>query len=128
MFFRWAQVTEELRQALWELEEEKEKRRQIEEDMILRIQEQDDLKSELGALLEEKEKQNAVTLLANTPAGEGDVWKEEQLNMKEMALPSDHKEGALMIVSVQEAGEASESVKDGLDLSNVGQIQTLQVY
>lgn len=95
--------------------------------MILRIQEQDDLKSELGALIEEKEKQNAATLLANTPAGEGDVRTEEQLNMKETALPSDHKEGAL-IVSVQEAGEASESAKDGLDLINAGQIQTLQVH
>lgn len=110
-FFRWAQATEELRQALWELEEEKEKRRCIEEDMSLRILEQDDLKSKFGASFETKEK-------AYTPP-------EEQHNLKETALSSDQEETKLLIVTVP---EASESAKDNLDLSSVGQIQTLQVY
>lgn len=113
-FFRWAQATEELRQALLELEEEKEKRRCIEEDMSLRILEQDDLKSNFGAFFEKMEKAYAPP--------------EEQHNLKETALSSDQEETKLLIVTVPEATEASESAKDNLDLSSVGQIQTVQVY
>lgn len=79
--------------------------------MSLRIQEQDDLKNKLSAFIEEKEK-----------AKEGDGLIEEQHNMKETALSSDQEESK--IVSVP---EALESVKNSLDLSSVGQIQTLQV-
>lgn len=124
-FFRWAQVTEELRQALWELEEEKEKRRCLEEDMSLRIQEQDDLKNKFSAFIEEKEK--AATLFATTytTAEEGDELIKEQHNMKETALSSDQKERKLPIVPVP---EASESSKDSLDLSSVGHMETLQVH
>lgn len=64
--FRWAQVTEELRQALWELEEEKEKRRHVEEEMNLKAHEQDNLKNKLSALMEEREKENAVMLMGKT--------------------------------------------------------------
>lgn len=52
---RWAQVTEELREALLELEEEKEKRIHIEEEIQLKSHEQDELKNKLCALLEDKE-------------------------------------------------------------------------
>lgn len=117
-FFRWAQVTDELRQTLWELQEEKENRRHVEED----------LKNKLHALIEEKE--NAAILSASTyTLAEGeDELTEEQHNTKEMALPSDQMKSKLLIASVQEAAEASASAKDGLDHSNVSQTQALQVY
>lgn len=88
--------------------------------MSLRIQEQD----ELDAFIEEKEK--AAILFATTyaPAEAGDGLIEEQHNMKETALSSDQEESKLLIVSVS---EASGSAKDSLNLSSVGQIQTLQV-
>lgn len=123
-FFRWAQVSEELRQALWELEEEKEKRRCIEEDMSLRIQEQDDLKNEVSAFIEEKEKISILFATTYTPGEEGDGLIKEQRNMKERALSSDQEASKLLIVSVP---EASQSARDSLDLSTVGQIPTLQV-
>lgn len=82
--------------------------------MSLRILEQDDLKSKFGAFFEKKEK-------AYTPPA-------ERHNLKETALSSDQEETKLLIVTVPEATEASESAKDNLDLSSVGQIQTLQVY
>lgn len=95
--------------------------------MILRIHEQDDLKNKLHALIEEKE--DAVILSAPTsPLAEGrDELIEEQNNVKEMALPSDQMRSKLLIVSVQEAAEASATAKDGLDHSNVSQTQALQV-
>lgn len=127
IFFRWAQTTEELRQALWELEEEKEKRRCLEEDMSLRILEQVDLNSKLSAFIEEKEKAAIRFATAYTPAEERDGLIEEQHNLKEAALSSDQEETKLLIVTVPEAAEASESAKDDLDLSSVGQIKTLQV-
>lgn len=61
--FRWAQVTDELKEALWELEAEKEKRRHVEEQMNTRAQEQDNLKNKLSALMEEREKATDVMLL-----------------------------------------------------------------
>lgn len=94
--------------------------------MILRIHEQDDLKNKLHALIEEKE--NAAILSASTLAEGEDELIEEQHNTKEMALPSDQMRSKLLIVSVQEAAEASASAKDGLDHSNVSQTQALQVY
>lgn len=48
-------MTEELREALLELEEEKEKRIHIEEEIQLKSHEQDELKNKLCALLEDKE-------------------------------------------------------------------------
>lgn len=56
--FRWAQVTDELKEALWELEAEKEKRRRVEEELNTRAQEQDSLKNKLSALMEEKQLHN----------------------------------------------------------------------
>lgn len=94
--------------------------------MSLRIQEQDDLKNKLSAFIEEKEKAAILFATTHTPAEERDGLIEEQHNMKETAL-SDQEESKLLIVSVPEVAEASESAKDSLDLSSVGQIQTLQV-
>lgn len=125
-FCRWAQVTEELRQALWELEE-KEKRRCFEEDTRLRIQEQEDLKNKLGAFTEEKEKAEMLFATTFTPAEEGDGLVEEQHDKKGTALTNGQKENKLLILSVPEAAEASESAEDGFHLSGVGQIQALQV-
>lgn len=97
--------------------------------MILRIHEQDDLKNKLGALIEEKEKENAAILTPTcTLAKEGDELMEEQHNMKEMELASDQIKSNLLIVSVQGAVEASASAEDCLDHSNVSQMQALQVY
>lgn len=61
--FRWAQVSDELKEAHWELEAEKEKRRRVEEQMNTRAEEQDNLKHKLSALLEEREKATEVMLL-----------------------------------------------------------------
>ncbi|XP_032355881.1 pericentrin isoform X2 [Etheostoma spectabile] len=60
---RWAQVTEELQQTLWELEEEKEKRRHVEEEMNFRVHDQDNLKNKLSALMEERENDNQLQTL-----------------------------------------------------------------
>lgn len=97
--------------------------------MILRIHEQDDLKNKLGALIEEKEKENAPILAPTyTLAKEGDELMEGQHNMKEIELASDQMESKLLIASVQEAAEASASAEDCLDHSNVSQMQALQVH
>lgn len=96
--------------------------------MSLRIQEQDDLKNKLSAFIEEEEKAAILFATTYTMAEEGDGLIIEQHNMKETALSSDQEESKLLIVSVPEAAEASESAKDSLDLSSVGQMQTLQVY
>lgn len=61
--FRWAQVSDELKEANWELEAEKEKRRRVEEQINTRAEEQDNLKNKLSALLEEREKATEVMLL-----------------------------------------------------------------
>lgn len=127
-FFRWAQVTEELRQALWELEEEKEKRRRIEEKMSLRIQEHDDRKNKPSAFIEENGEAAILSATTCTPTEEGDGLIEELHNMKETALSSDQEESKLLIVSVPEAAKASDPAKNSLDLNSVGQIKTLQVY
>lgn len=132
--FRWAQVTEELRQALWELEEEKEKRRHVEEEMNLKAHEQDNLKNKLSALMEEREKENAVMLMgkeapetcllypAYSPAKEGD-----KLVGEEAALPFE-KQHELLVVSLQEMKQASKSAKQSPELRDDNQLQTLQVY
>ncbi|XP_041827485.1 pericentrin isoform X2 [Melanotaenia boesemani] len=63
---RWAQVTEDLRQALWELEEEKDKRKLIEEEIKLKSHERVDFKNKVGALWEERVKENAKETESNT--------------------------------------------------------------
>lgn len=54
---RWAQVSEELQEAHWELEEEREKRRRAEEEVSLKTHEEDNLKNRLCTLTEEREKE-----------------------------------------------------------------------
>lgn len=128
-------MTEELRQALWELEEEKEKRRHVEEEMNLKAHEQDNLKNKLSALMEEREKENAVMLMgkeapetcllvpAYSPAEEGD-----KLAGEEAALPSHQKQHELLVMSLQEMKQASKSAKQSPELRDDNQLQTLQVY
>nr|XP_046269155.1 pericentrin isoform X2 [Scatophagus argus] len=136
---RWAQVSEELRQALWELEEEKGKRRQFEEEMNLKAREQDNLKNKLSALMEEKEKENAVMLVGKeaaetcllvSPSQEGDKLVGELKNVKEKetALPSNQKQHELLVLPLQEIKQASESAKQIPELRDDGQLQTLQAH
>lgn len=80
--FRWAQVTDELKEALWELEEEKEKRRSVEEEMNTRAQEQDKLKNKISALMEEREKATDVMLDADS----SQRVEEKQLNNQQVQL------------------------------------------
>lgn len=139
---RWAQVTEELRQALWELEEEKEKRRHAEEELNLKAHEHDNLKNKHSALLEEREKENAVigmgedtaeTLLLvadNFPSEEEDKLAGELENEpeKEAALPSHQKQQEPLVSSLQEMNQSADSVRHSPELSDDNQMQTLQVY
>lgn len=145
VWFRWAQVTEELRQALWELEEEKEKRRHVEEEMNLKAHEQDNLKNKLSALLEEREKENAVMLMGKEaeisaetsllvpvtfPSVEedelvGELKKERE---KESALLSHQKQQELLVVSLQEIKQTAVSTKWSPELGDDNQLRTLQVF
>lgn len=140
--FRWAQVTDELRQALWELEEEKEKRRDVVEEMNLKAHELDNLKNKLSALMEERGKENAVLLVGKeaaetcllvpspSPSEEGDKLVGELKNEseKEAALPSHQTQHELLLLSLQEIKQASQSAKQSPELSDDNQLQTLQVY
>uniref|UniRef100_A0A3B5B329 Pericentrin-like n=1 Tax=Stegastes partitus TaxID=144197 RepID=A0A3B5B329_9TELE len=130
---RWAQVTEELKEALWELEEEKEKRRHAEEEMNLKANEQDNLKNKVSALLEEREKENAVMLTeeeaeitaqtslpvsATFPLeGEdklvGELKKEQE---KEAVLSSLQKQQELLVSSLQEIKQTADSVKQNSEI------------
>lgn len=132
---RWAQVTEELRQALWELEEEKEKRRHVEEEMNLKAHEQDNLKNKLSALMEE----NAVMLMgkeatethllvpATSQSEEGDKpvgeLKDEREN--EVAVLAHQKQLELLKLSLQ---EMSKSANQDAKLTVDKHLQILQVY
>lgn len=138
--FRWAQVTEELRLALWELEEEKEKRRHVEEEMNLKAHEQDNLKNKLSALMGEKEntvklmgKEAAETSLlvpATSPSEEGHKLAGELKNEqdKEAALLSHHNQQELLVLSLQEIKQTSNSATQSPELGDGNQLQTLQVY
>ncbi|XP_044023203.1 pericentrin isoform X3 [Siniperca chuatsi] len=139
---RWAQVTEELRQALCELEEEKEKRRHVEEDMNLKAHEQDNLKNKLSAIMEEREKENAVMLMgkegaetsplvpATSPSEEEDKLVGELKNEqeKEAALLSHQKQQELLVLSLREIKQASNSARQSPELRDDNQLQTLQAH
>ncbi|XP_041809392.1 pericentrin isoform X2 [Chelmon rostratus] len=139
---RWAQVTDELRQALWELEEEKEKRRDVVEEMNLKAHELDNLKNKLSALMEERGKENAVLLVGKeaaetcllvpspSPSEEGDKLVGELKNEseKEAALPSHQTQHELLLLSLQEIKQASQSAKQSPELSDDNQLQTLQAH
>lgn len=139
--YRWAQVTEELRQALWELEEEKEKRRHVEEEMNLKAHEQDNLKNKLSALMEEREKENAATLTgteaAETPLLVPDTSLSEEVDKpvgglkkeqeNEAALQSHQKQQELLKSSLQDIKQNADSVKQSPGLSDDNKLHTLQV-
>lgn len=127
VFFRWAQVTEELRQALWELEEEREKRRHVEEEMELKAHEQDDLKNKFSALMEEKENTNTAVLVemeaaktcqlvpADSTAEESDDLVVDQQDEKDTAVPSHQRQNHLQVGFLHMATQTSESAKQPIE-------------
>ncbi|XP_026194895.1 pericentrin-like isoform X2 [Anabas testudineus] len=134
---RWAQVTEELRQALWELEEEKEKRGRVEEEMNLKAQEQDNLKNKLRALMDEREKENAVMLgkeAAETLLLAPDTSPSEQEGKvvgrpgNEAALLSHQKQQVLLVSSLQEMKQNGDCAIQSQDVRDDSQLQKLQVH
>ncbi|XP_057715000.1 pericentrin isoform X2 [Corythoichthys intestinalis] len=81
---RWAQVTEELMEALRELEEEKERRRCVEENMNLNSNQQDCLKNELTALQEGKATEMASETSLHSTLEEDKLFEENGKNEPEM--------------------------------------------
>ncbi|KAM8917072.1 pericentrin isoform 2-T2 [Spinachia spinachia] len=132
---RWAQVTEELKQALWELEEEKEKRRHAEEEMNSTAH-QNNLKNKFCALTEEGRKENAVVLMgkvaANTsllvPSISASDGEDKLVGgpKYEAALPSHQKPQELNLSSLQEMKPPAISTQQSSELSHDNQLQTLQ--
>ncbi|XP_029316030.1 LOW QUALITY PROTEIN: pericentrin [Cottoperca gobio] len=135
---RWAQVTDDLRQALWELEEEKEKRIHVEEEMNLKVHEQDNLKN----IMEEREKEKAVMLTekeasetsplvpATSPSEEKNKLVGELKNKleKEAALPSHQKPQELLLLSQQDIKQPTIPAKQSPELRDDNQLQTLQAH
>ncbi|XP_029972288.1 pericentrin isoform X2 [Salarias fasciatus] len=132
---RWSQVTEELRQALWELEEEKAKR-SLEETSV-KAAEQDNLKNKPGALLEGKEQENILMLTGEVdetsllvPATFSSEEEEKLLNEQEKeTLSSQQEQQELLEYSPQEIKQAAVSAKESPKLfRDDNQLQTLQVH
>ncbi|CAN9502418.1 unnamed protein product [Ophioblennius macclurei] len=133
---RWSQVTEELKQALWELEEEKAKR-SLEEETSMKAAEQDNLKNKPGALLEGGGKENILMLTGEidetsllVPATFSS--EEEEKLMKEQekeTLSSQQEQREPLESSLQEIKQAAISAKDSPELfRDDNQLQTLQVH
>lgn len=134
-------MTEELQQALRELEEEKDKRRHAEEEMNLKARDQDDLKNKLGALMEESSKEKAVLLMGKeaaetsllVPAFSPPEVEDKLLGgpeneqEKEAALSSHQKQLELLFLSRQEIKQQAISGKPSPELAVDNQLQTLQV-
>ncbi|KAM4541725.1 pericentrin isoform 3-T3 [Odontesthes bonariensis] len=142
---RWAQVTEELRQALWELEEEKEKARLMEEERNSQAREQDGHENELGALFEEREEDNAVILMGqgaersaetsllvsdHFPSEEEDKLAGERREEKEerAALFSHQNQQEMQVSSLQEINLSADSTKESPKLNDDIQMQTSQAH
>ncbi|XP_061599182.1 pericentrin isoform X2 [Cololabis saira] len=120
---RWAQVTDDLRQALWELEEEKEKRRLIEEEMNLKANEQDKLENHLGALLEKQEAEAETPLLisASVPLEDENELSDEPLKKK---APQNQQDDQLWCQD--EIKATNDSARENPKLSDDLQMHTLQ--
>ncbi len=117
-------------------------RRHAEEEMNLKAHEQDNLKNKLCALMEEKEKENAVTLKENeaaktcllvpaaSPLEDGDklAGKLKSKKEEEAVLLSHQKLQELPVLSLQEIKQALISAKQNPELRDDNQLQTLQVY
>ncbi|KAL3968743.1 ryanodine receptor 1 [Sarotherodon galilaeus] len=135
---RWAQVTEELREALQELEDEKEMRRQFEEEMNLKVHEQDSLRSKLCALSEEWEQENVVMLtvketeisaetsllVSGTFPSDEDEKLVGELKEEETALQSHQKQQELLVSSLQEIKQTADL--ESTEFRDDNQLQTLQ--
>ncbi|XP_034015360.1 pericentrin isoform X1 [Thalassophryne amazonica] len=132
---RWAQVTEELRQALWELEEEKEKRRLIEGEMNMKAHEQDSLKNKSNALSEEGQTVKAVFLLGKedetsqlflaTNSGDEDKLVGEQ-NAEETVHPPPQNHQELVASSLLDIKQGGEYNKMTPELTDDNQLQELK--
>ncbi|XP_063356217.1 pericentrin isoform X2 [Pelmatolapia mariae] len=135
---RWAQVTEELREALQELEDEKEMRRQFEEELNLKVYEQDSLRSKLCALSEEREQENVVMLtvketeisaetsllMSGTFPSDEDEKLAGELKEEETALQSHQKQQELLVLSLQEIKQKADL--ESTEFRDDNQLQTLQ--
>lgn len=132
--FRWAEVTEELRQALSEVDEEKEKRKRVEEEMNLKAQEQDNLKNKFSALMEEREKEKAA--MFEKEAAENlllapDTFQSEESDKvvgeleNEAKLQSLQKQQVLLVSSLHDMKQKGDKPRQ--ELRDVSQMQTLQV-
>uniref|UniRef100_A0A3Q4I7N9 Pericentrin n=1 Tax=Neolamprologus brichardi TaxID=32507 RepID=A0A3Q4I7N9_NEOBR len=135
---RWAQVTEELREALQELEDEKEMRRQFEEELNLKVYEQDSLRSKLCALSEEREQENVVMLtvketeisaetsllISSTFPSDEDEKLVGELKEEETALQSHQKQQELLVSSLQEIKQTADL--ESTEFRDDNQLQTLQ--
>lgn len=119
-------MTEELRQALWELEEEKEKWRDVEE-MNSKVHEQDNLNNKFSALMEESTKENVVTLQGNEAAETCLLASAYSPSEEGDDLIREDKTEELLVVSLQETTRASDCAKQSPNLRNDNQLQTLQV-
>uniref|UniRef100_A0A4W5KUS0 ELK domain-containing protein n=1 Tax=Hucho hucho TaxID=62062 RepID=A0A4W5KUS0_9TELE len=102
---RWAQVSEKLQDANWELEEEREKRRRAEEEVSLKTHEEDNLKNRLCTLLEEKEMErlNSSPLLEK----EGGTL----LPSQERVMEQLKEEKSLLLSRLQQQEELLSSVR-----------------
>ncbi|XP_042078537.1 pericentrin isoform X4 [Haplochromis burtoni] len=135
---RWAQVTEELREALQELEDEKEMRRQFEEELNLKVYEQDSLRSKHCALSEEREQENVVMLtvketeisaetsllISGTFPSDEDEKLVGELKEEETALQSHQKQQELLVSSLQEIKQTADL--ESTEFRDDNQLQTLQ--
>lgn len=117
-----------------EVEEEKEKRRRVEEEMNLKAQEEDNLRNKFSALMEEREKEtvvmlgNAVTenLLLAPKTSLADVYHLGELG-NEAARQSLQKQQVLLVSSPQDVKEKGDCAKQSQELRDVSELQTLQV-
>ncbi|KAM9354836.1 pericentrin [Pholidichthys leucotaenia] len=122
---RWAQVSEQLSQARWELEEEKEKRRHFEE-MTLKSPEQNDLKTTPVALLEEEKEEAEIP----PPVSAAFQLEEDHKLLgelkEEVALCCHQKQEELHVSSLEEIKETPDCAKESPQLKDDNQLQRLQ--
>lgn len=118
---RWAQVTEELRQALWELEEEKEKRKHFEE----KAHEQDEQKNKFSTLMEEQE--NPVMLGKETTASVLFTSNTSSTELEHNVVGELKSETALLVSSLQEMKQNGDCAKQMEGFRDDDQLEKLQV-
>ncbi|KAM9707457.1 pericentrin isoform 3-T3 [Menidia menidia] len=117
---RWAQVTDELREALWELEEERQKRRLVEEKINSHPCEHYSLDGKHSALFEEEEKENAVISMEQEAES---VAGTSQLVSDPLALEEEDKlAGELKEMKEEKAALASPKNQQEVQVSSLWEI------